>query len=146
MSYRVGQVLYVVFHKENKVVPFLVTEEITKKSLKGCETTYCLQMGHNESQTFMLNAIEGEVFDSAMMAKNALIQRITSTIDKIITIAEKKAEEWYGTRRVETEAQETKAVKQQHVVEELASSDRRVRVVMPDGTVANVSIPENIDL
>jgi hypothetical protein len=138
--YEVGQVLYVVFNKENKIVPVLVVEEITKKTLSGSETMYRVKLGDANPTIATLQEINGEVFESAEDAKRVLINRLTAGVNRLIDAAKKRAVEWYGQQpqqRQETIHQPVVAIEEERPVQQ----QERVRVTMPDGTVANVVMP-----
>jgi hypothetical protein len=95
MSYRVGQVLYVVLRKEPNVYPMQVVEEITKKTLEGEVTTYMLRAGADASKVLPINDIDGEIFDSADNARKTLIERVSQSIATRVDQAISKAKEWY---------------------------------------------------
>ncbi len=97
MKYVVGQVLFVILRNENRVYPMQVVEEITKKSLSGEETSYMVKAGsgNDPKSLLLITDISGEIFDSASKVKAALIERATSTIEKLVNLAEEKAGEWY---------------------------------------------------
>lgn len=97
MSYKVGQVLYVILRKEASVYPMQVVEEITKKTLDGEVTTYMVRAGSDPNKVLPINDIDGEVFDSAEKAKKTLIDRVSSSINQRVEQAVLKAKEWYPT-------------------------------------------------
>lgn len=95
MSYRVGQVLFVILKKEAGIYPMQVIEEITKKTLNGDETTYILRVGADPGKIIDISKIEDEVFDSAENAKKVLVERVTRAINFRVEQAVEKAKEWY---------------------------------------------------
>jgi hypothetical protein len=100
MKYNVGQILYVILEKQQMVFPMQVIEEITKRTLLNSEivmeTDYLLRMEGKNPKNVYLSAIQGEIFDAAQTARNILVERATSSIDKHINSAVLKAQEWYG--------------------------------------------------
>lgn len=96
-SYRVGQVLYVVLHKETKIYPMQVVEEVTKKTLNGTETTYMVKGGPNMPEAVQIDRVEGEFFDSATKVQRALLERATNGINTFVENAVAKAQEWFPT-------------------------------------------------
>lgn len=100
--YDVGQVLYAIFPKENKVVPLLVCEQITKKTLSGVEIVYKFMMGTSAVMSTDITSEMAELHVSAEDAKRSLITRMTSTIDKLIATAEAKAASWYSAQTQQT--------------------------------------------
>lgn len=95
MSYRVGQVLYVVLRKEPNVYPMQVVEEITKKTLEGEVTSYMLRAGADPTKVLAINDIDGEIFDSADTARKTLNERVMASISARVDQAISKAKEWY---------------------------------------------------
>lgn len=95
MSYKVGQVLYVVLRKEPNVYPMQVVEEITKKTLDGEATSYMLRAGADVSKVVSITDIDGEIFDSADNARKTLIERVSQSIAHRVEQAVNKAKEWY---------------------------------------------------
>lgn len=142
MNYSVGQILYVVFKKDNKVVPVQVTEEITRKTLDGLRVDYTVKAGSSNDTTVSLDLLmkEGEIFNTPEQAVETLSSRARNSITKIVKVAVDKAHQWYGPPRrlesVELEDGET--------VHEVIQKQEKVRVVLPDGTVAHASLPANI--
>lgn len=131
MSYRVGQVLYVISNKKGQVYPVMIIEEITKKTLKGEEVNYVLQAGADQGSTLLLTQVDGELFETAEEAKKSLISRATEQIEKIVSSAARKAEDWYLSPVVPTEPSDK--------VHEEDEKDPNVEIVtLPDGTVARL--------
>jgi len=97
MSYKVGQVLFVVLRKEPNVYPMQVVEEITKKTLEGEVTTYMLRAGSDPNKVLSISDIDGEIFDSADNAKKTLFDRVSQSINYRVEQAVAKAKEWYPT-------------------------------------------------
>jgi hypothetical protein len=130
MTYRVGQVLFVVLNKKMQVYPMMIVEEIVKRTLHGEETNYVLQGGSNPSITILLNEVEGEIFESAEEAKYVLTNRATSQIEKLVDSAIARANEWYN-------AQQQTTTEIMSLPEEEEASDK-IKVTLPDGTIANL--------
>lgn len=96
MSYKVGQVLYVILKKEATVFPMQVVEEITKKTLtEGEVTTYMVRAGADPNKVLAITDIDGEVFDSSEKALKTLIDRVSKSITLRVEQAVGKAKEWY---------------------------------------------------
>lgn len=98
MSYKVGQVLYVILKKEATVMPLQVIEEITKKTLaEGEVTSYVVRVGSDPSKVLSISEIDGEIFDSSDKALKTLIDRVSKSITLRVEQAISKAKEWYPT-------------------------------------------------
>lgn len=93
--YAVGQVLYVVSTEHNKVLPFQVIEEITKKTLKGDEVFYRLVYGTDQSKTKLLSEIKDEVFTSLEDVRNHLMSNMTTWVNTQLEATRKASHAWY---------------------------------------------------
>lgn len=145
--YVIGQVLFVVLSKKNQVYPMQVIEVITKKTLNGEEISYVLQAGSDKDNKVTLSQVDGEVFNTAEDAKRTLVQRATSQIIKLVDAATRKAGEWYGfsESQVDSSPQTIQDLPEFMLKKTPAQSpaqDASTSVVMPDGSVVNIKLPE----
>lgn len=133
MKYSIGQVVFVVLSKKNQVYPMRVVEVITKKTLMGEDISYVLQAGQDGSSTVLLNEIDGEVFNTSEDVKNALTERATLQISRLVDAALSKSKEWYGENlpNISPEVHE----------EQSDSDENSSTVVFSDGTIAKVKLP-----
>jgi hypothetical protein len=136
-EYKIGQVVYVVLNKEGKVYPMQIIQIITKTSLKGTETNYVLRGNPSANQTVMLSDISGEVFDTDVECRTALINRASRQLNKLVDAATKKANEWFPDAIVSQEPSVD-------TLFEPAPRADTVVVDMGDGTVANVKLPAGL--
>ena len=126
--YAVGQVLYVASSTSINVIPVQIVEELTKRTLAGEETTYVIRLGQDDKK-MQLSEVEGDIYESCDQMKLALINRITSSISKLIVVAEQKAVKWYGVGSVESIPES---------IHENHDESDDVQVVLPDGTRARL--------
>ena len=129
--YTIGHIVFVVLSKKNQVYPMQVTEIITKRTLQGEETNYILQAGSDRDSKVSMDQIDGEVFESPEKARQTLIQRATQQINRLIDAAVTKSTEWYG---------ESATLEREEFTEKI-TDDLVETVVLPDGTVAKVRLP-----
>lgn len=140
-KYQVGQVLYIVPKNDNKVIPVLVVEEITKKTLKGSEVTYRIQSTNDTSKIYLIDEISGTFFTSPDAAKKSLIELAAARITKIVDIAAKKAAEWYGNRSEQASTDPLISLSAEDMSDSDDQSDDAVaKVQLEDGTIAKVKI------
>lgn len=132
MTYRVGQVLFVIVNKKMQVYPMMVIEEIVKRTLQGEEVNYVLQGGSDPSTTILLSQVDGEVFESADEAKYVLTNRATTQIERLVDAAVARANEWYSFQKQE-EVHEVMSLPQ-------PEQQEKIKVTLPDGTVANLKM------
>lgn len=95
MSYAIGQVLFVVLKKENRVWPMQICKVINERTLDGEVTSYMIRGGSDPKATMMITDIDGEIFDSSDRARSVLIDRATKSINKLVDTAVTKSKEWY---------------------------------------------------
>lgn len=96
-EHRIGDVLYVVLNKENRVYPVQVVEVITKQTMTSDKSvSYIVKGGKSDDATMPLEKMDGEVFSSPDAVRKALTERATSVISKMVATAASKAIEWYG--------------------------------------------------
>ena len=100
--YAVGQVLFVVMRGKPAVVPVQVIEEITKRTLAGETTSYIVRTSPDPKglpragNDVALDSIDGEVFDTAANARDALVSRVTAAVSGRVDDAVAKAVELFG--------------------------------------------------
>lgn len=133
MQYSVGKVLYVILSKKGQVYPMRIIEEITKKTLRGEEVNYVVQAGSDVNTTILLSQIEGEIFETPDEARRVLVARATDQIDRLVSVAVAKANDWYALQADEQEVHE--------LPEEITEKERESGfVTLPYGTVARIKM------
>ncbi len=70
-----------------------VVEILSKQTLDGEVTSYMVKAGLGPK--LLISDVDGEIFDSADKAKSELIERATTSINRLFTHAVEKATEWY---------------------------------------------------
>lgn len=135
MTYSVGQIVYVVLNKKSQVYPMRIIEVISKRTLEGELTQYLLQAGADMKSTIMMDKLDGEVFMSADEVQNALIERASSQIKKLVASAVLKSKEWYAEKPIRQEI--FSMPEEMHPQEK----EEDIKVMLPDGTMASVRMP-----
>lgn len=143
MSYEVGQILYVVFKGDNKVIPVQVIEENTRKTLDGLKVDYVLRAGSDKETTILFDEIDGDVFETPDIAISILSERAKKSIIRLVNSAVEKSKSWYGDFQQETLKlkKETPVSTTKISPEGDAEEVEEVKVKLPDGTYANVKFP-----
>lgn len=136
-KYAVGQVLYCISSKDSKIMPALVTEEITKKTIAGSAVTYKIQFGADESKTMLIDDFKGEMFTSPDELKRTLIDRASSRLAKIVDEAANRALAWYGNATSVCESREDANSDLNGYVADV-EEEERTYVTLPDGTRARL--------
>lgn len=141
-QHAVGQVLYLVFKKDNKVIPALIVEEITRRTKEGVTTDHVIQIGSSDQPTMMnLSSLDGDVFSSADEAIETLTSRAHQTICKLVKNAVDKAKIWYGLSKPEAAPEP-----ESNSISNLGEDDagEMVSVTLPDGTRAKIAMPQRV--
>lgn len=149
-----GQVVYVVTDTKQRIVPGILVEELVNRTIDGTRVTYVVQVGHEQKAKFE----EDKVYPTLKRAREVILQKFTTNLDKLLESAELLAKEWYPDKIKQSEPEQL--VKRQSkrpsmpplVREEnndlpsqnVENNVQTVQVRMPDGTIANVKIPSNI--
>lgn len=150
MTYRVGQVIYVLNNESSQVIPIQVVEQVTRVTLDGEKISYMINVPHNRgevSKPAPLEKVKGEIFDSLAEAREHLRKNALRAVESIVKKAQKMAEVSFGTvesddpvsavigRSDKKEAKETPK----------GDDDDSNVVVLPDGTKARVKIPDSVE-
>ncbi len=159
MSYRVGQVVYVVMSREMRVVPLQIIKEVTEKTLDGDTVEYIVR-GRDESSTMAISVVEGEVFETADKARKALVERATVSVHRLVDKAVENSKLWFTQVSSDVELPKAKSQKpkkqQDNIQPVLQDEDEGPDVVsqhplqdsqlvkMADGTLARVKLNPNL--
>lgn len=148
-SYRLGQVLFIVFRKETRVYPMQVVEVQVKRSIEREETSFIVRGGQDPKAQVNLKDVDGEVFESSASARTALIERATQSINRLVDMAIEKSKEWYNEVEPEEDVQQhaeaiplKKQKRSRH--QELNDDPSTNIVVLPDGSQVKVKLPEQL--
>ena len=132
--YNVGQVLYVILNKRQKVVPVQVVEQVTRRSLKGEETHYSVNVPSRDgSREYNLHDLDGETYETIDAAKNALMENASRSIENIIENAKKIANHVFNARG---------DIDELVLGEDEDTPTDSVKITLENGTVANVKLPD----
>lgn len=131
-AFGIGQVVYAIDPRRNRVMPLQIVEEITKRTMQGEETSYVVRVDAENMAN--LTDVASEVYETADQVKDAMVKRATTAIVGLIDEAVQNAELWFGHTEVRSPTKRSspskKADKQETIVE------------LPDGTKAKVNLPD----
>ena len=133
--HNVGDTIWTISTERPGVMPFIVVEEVTKKSITGTETSYMVQIPGGNSKPRKLGSIPGEVYTSMGDAKKALLTRAEHAIDEMLQRGRELLQE-----ESETPEDESPAEDQQFAgpANEQIIPDGEY-VILPDGTKAKIN-------
>ena len=132
--YHVGQVVYVIFTKKQRVIPVKVVEEIVRKSVNGESTQYLVNVpGRDEPVD--LERLGTEVYASVEEVQVKLRQNAESAINDMPMQATQLAQTHF------LDEEPTSALEQYHTPTEEGTG---MKIMLDDGTVANVHMGDNV--
>jgi len=98
MSYKVGQVLYLLINEEMKIIPAQVVEVVIRHRFnEDVATSYNLLLPGKANKIINLDEINASVFTEVDELRNFMLQNATSSIDKMIARAAQHAENYFTT-------------------------------------------------
>jgi len=98
-SLEIGQIIYVLSNKAQKIIPAIVVEEITVKTIEGNQSSWKVSVGpQGKEKTIDSKRLDGELYGSIEEVQGVLRERLDSFISQIVSDAQKKVSSWYGTK------------------------------------------------
>lgn len=98
-SLEIGQIIYVLSNKAQKIIPAIVVEEITVKTIEGNQSSWKVSVGpQGKEKTIDSKRLDGELYGSIEEVQGVLKERLNAFIDQIVLDAQKKVSAWYGTK------------------------------------------------
>ena len=98
-SLQIGQIIYVLSNKAQKIIPAIVVEEVTIKKLDGNETSWKVSVGPQGKEKIIdSKRLDGELYSTLDEVQSVLKQRLEQFINTIVEDAEKRAAVWYGSK------------------------------------------------
>jgi len=132
MSYKVGQVVYIILNKRQTVLPAQVVEETVRRTLNGEEVTYSVRVPNNTKKTYALAELDGDVYSSLGDVREKLVSNATAVIDDLINNARSAESNHFGPPPEPSPHAATP-----NGVDESVTH----KITLEDGTVANVKMP-----
>jgi hypothetical protein len=127
----VGQIVFLKLQK-GKIMPARVFEEIRRKTLQGETVSYVFQSRINGAMKTYEYDNSLELFKTTEEAYTRMLEEASSFIEKVCSEAGREAREIF-------QLQEEAAVQQQSSKKSSAQV-QQARIVLEDGTVANITI------
>lgn len=128
-SLKIGQIIYVLSNKAQKIIPAIVIEEMTVKKLDGNEVSWKVSVGPTGKEKIIdSKRLDGELYASLDEVQGILKERLEQFINTIVEDAAKRADVWYGTKSkiAEQSDSEDKVDPDSLVEEEIASATPKI--------------------
>ncbi len=134
MSFKVGDILWVVGRERPGVRVYQVVEELTKKTLSGTVTTYKAQTPAppGKAKKVTIDSLDGEVYSDVESAKEAMRKRTELAIEKMISANQNLIDKFCTKKELEEILTNTKK-------ENVETNNENI-VTLPDGTEARLKI------
>jgi len=98
-SLEIGQIIYVLSNKAQKIIPAIVVEEMTVKTIEGNQSSWKVSVGpQGKEKTIDSKRLDGELYGSIEEVESVLRDRLGAFINQIVLDAQKKVTSWYGAK------------------------------------------------
>jgi hypothetical protein len=144
--YQVGQILFLVLHKKQQILPVQVVEEVVRTTLDGKEIDYTVSVPGKSGKSYSLDDIDASVFASLEEVKIHIETNIKQSIEKMISTALAVAEKEFNfkeelsTSKNDSIEDHLKEDNENYNVHESDKENKKLKVELSDGTVANFKI------
>ena len=88
MSYKVGQIVYLLSRKDVRIFPAQVVEEIRRKTIEHELISYILRLPNKEKSEVLLDEINAEVFTSLKAVEEAMKKNAYDQIKEFLKKAQ----------------------------------------------------------
>jgi sucrose-6-phosphate hydrolase SacC (GH32 family) len=105
-EYEVGQIIYLLSPKTLKVLPSLIVEEITRKTVEETQTQFVVQMPDEKKTRVTIDEVKAKIFSDVESLREFMINNATHTIDQLIKNAVKEKEINFGHDKLEISLEE----------------------------------------
>lgn len=138
----VGDIVYIVSNKKRQVLPAQVIEQINRKTLSGEQIQYQVLIAGAPSPVDLdsLSAV-GKIFSSLEDVRSSLYKQAEIAISQVIEDASNLANIHFGEAEEEVEPAPPADLVENEIGEAAVPKAKRVKVKLPDGTSASVSMP-----
>jgi hypothetical protein len=131
-SFEVGQILFLLPKKENKIIPVRVVEVVVRKKLNEQSVEYMVEIPNRTRDIVSLSELEAMSFTSEHELRDYMIQNSTNAIEQMIASAKRHSVGAFG----EVEASLATS-------REPAQVEEYTFITLPDGTRARVRNESN---
>ena len=152
-NYNIGQILFILSQKYNKVIPVKVTEHIISKTAEGEKSKYIVTQYFKKNKKYNLDQLSGTVMFNTQDVYNYMLNNASSAIKGIIEESVENAKllgynndiELLDKSSADSEPEsESKKQPEEKELPELNTDANPESVsetiTLPDGTVAKVNI------
>lgn len=125
-SFEVGQILFLLPKKENKIVPVRVVEVVVRKKLNEQSVEYIVEIPNRNRDTTSLSELDAMTFTTDRELREYMVSNSVNAIDRMVETARRHAITAFGE------------VSQPEPARAVALEDEYNMITLPDGTVARI--------
>ena len=140
LELKVGQVIYLCSRKETRVYPVLVTEKIEKNTLDGKFVSYVVRLPTRDAKEASLESIDAEIFLSVKQARDEMVSKANSQIEKILENAKSLSLNAFGSYEADTSNDSDSEESFSDTSEEEILAEDFALVDLGDGKVAKINL------
>lgn len=84
INYEVGQVVYLLSQKSLNIIPALIVEEVTRKTVSDSTTEYVIEMPDEKGTRAKLSTVNSMIFSDLSMLRNHMLDNAKNSVEKLI--------------------------------------------------------------
>ena len=134
-DYEVGQIIYTILEDKRIILPVQIVEQVVIKNLNGEETKYKVLLPNKKSQKVSIDRLD-KIFSSIDEASNHLLENTKKAIDAMKKDAYILENEFFFNSL----ENKNKELNINTLQEETKSQEKKLKVNLPDGQVANINL------
>jgi hypothetical protein len=142
--YSVGDILYIISNKKRQVLPAQVVEQINRRTLAGEQIQYQVLIAGSERPVDIDTLADvGSIFTSLDDARNSLRVQAETAISHVVNAAMELANSYFANG-VQRNSPEIELHEEPQFVsgDIISPREKKLKVKLPDGTSASVSMPD----
>jgi hypothetical protein len=96
-TFEIGQLVYILSNKNQRIVPGMIVEEIVIKKLNGNQTTWKIAIGPKGKERIVDHTkLDGDIHVSLADIEEILRKRLETFLSSLISEAKQQSFSWYG--------------------------------------------------
>ena len=109
INYEVGQVVYLLSQKTLNIVPALIVEEVTRKTVTDSTTEYVIEMPNEKGTRAKLSAVTSMVFSDITRLRDHMLDNTRKSVEKLISDAVSLKDVKFGENYIDNRIFESKS-------------------------------------
>ena len=141
-KYNVGQVVYLLNQKKLSIIPALVVEEITRKTVDEVTKEYIIELPDAKRTRVVCDDVKTMIFSDVDALRNFMIDNSKRSIDSMIRLAIDKKEEFFNGSYIAIESDK----KSQEVLDVFMRKKENIGKIKQKSTKKDVQINAKNDI